>query len=562
MIKKKICFSFLVLGTLLFPTMGLGEDFGHTKDQQVQFSTEIEQKTNTKALLSTLNLEVSIKNRIKLREAQLDKEELETEQTRIQDEIDNLEKHFSEATADFERLATGVDSARFAEKRSDTFSWQEELVSLLKPALRELKTLTINAREKTSLHAEIAHHVDQQPIAKNALKQLQYQIAETDNPDLKHKLESLLPEWRNINEQLDSKLEVLRFELNNIEQRDKPFIDNLQDSTGHFFRNRGLYLACAITAFLLTLFCFSTARKLFQKHVTAFHPKNRSLFARLSDILFKLSGLIVASLSLFVVFYMVGDWTLLSLLVIFTIAILWSFRMMIPKFWMQGEILLNIGSVREGERLMFHGVPWLVRRINMYTSLENPDLDIQLRLPIEKLIGHYSREWTSDEPWFPCRKNDWLILSDGSFGKAISLSHEFVTLLERGGSRKTYQTSDFLNLAPRNLSTNFRVKAVFGISYKHQQQITEQLPQVLLSYLQEQFTVAGHADQLLDLQVSFLQAGASSLDLIVIADFKGTAAPFYKSMHSDIQRYCVEACTKNNWEIPFPQLTIHKSEVN
>jgi hypothetical protein len=259
---------------------------------------------------------------------------------------------------------------------------------------------------------------------------------------------------------------------------------------------------------------------------------------------------------------MVGDWTLLSLLVIFVIAIAWSFRIMIPKFWMQGQLLLNVGSVREGERLMLHGVPWLVKKLNMYISLENPDLKVHLRLPIEKLIGRYSREWASDETWFPCRKNDWVILSDGIFGKAISLSHEFVTLLERGGSRKTYPTSDFLSLAPRNLSTNFRIKEVFGVSYNHQHQVTRELTQVLLRSLQEQFTVEGYADQLLDLQVTFQQAGASSLDLVVIADLKGTAAEFYNRIHRNIQRYCVEACTENNWEIPFPQLTIHKSEVN
>lgn len=195
----------------------------------------------------------------------------------------------------------------------------------------------------------------------------------------------------------------------------------------------------------------------------------------------------------------------------------------------------------------------------MFTILENPDLKIQLRLPIEKLVGLCSRQYTADETWFPCRKNDWVVLSDKSFGKVITLSHEFVTLLERGGSRKTYQTPDFLGLAPRNLSTNFRVKEVFGVSYDLQQQVTDQLTEVLLSSIQQQFALQGDEDQLLDLQVRFNQAGASSLDLVVIADFKGTAAPLYNRMRRNIQYYCMKACTDNNWEIPFPQLTIHKT---
>jgi hypothetical protein len=453
-----------------------------------------------------------------------------------------------------------VDAATFSEKRSDAFSWQDELVSLLKPAIRELKNLTINAREKTSLQADIVHYKRLQPVAEKALENLQNRIDEADDPELKQNLQALLPEWNNINDQLNSKLKVLRLKLESLELKDKPFIEEMQDSTGHFFKNRGLYLVLSLIVFLVTLLLFSLTRKVLQTHVPAFHRENRSLFVRLSDILFRLLGLLVASLSLFIVFYMVEDWTLLSLLVIFFIVLIWTFRLMLPKFWVQGEILLNIGSVREGERLMLHGVPWVVKKINMYTIIENPDLNVQLRLPIEKLVGRCSRCFSPDETWFPCRKNDWVILSDESFGKVVSLSHEFVTLLKRGGVRKTYQTADFLALAPENLSSNFRVSVVFGVSYDLQQQVTGQLTEVLQSSVQQQLALEEYGSSILDVQASFYQAGSSSLDLIVIADFKGDASPLYKKIRSDIQRHCVEACNENNWEIPFPQLTVHRKE--
>ena len=58
--------------------------------------------------------------------------------------------------------------------------------------------------------------------------------------------------------------------------------------------------------------------------------------------------------------------------------------------------------------------------------------------------------------------------------------------------------------------------------------------------------------------VEFAQAAASSLDVVVIADFKGEMAPLYNRLSRSIQRWCVDACTQNNWEIPFPQLTIHR----
>jgi len=58
--------------------------------------------------------------------------------------------------------------------------------------------------------------------------------------------------------------------------------------------------------------------------------------------------------------------------------------------------------------------------------------------------------------------------------------------------------------------------------------------------------------------VEFSEAGASSLDLVVIVDFDGAMAPLYNRMIRAIQRWCVDAATLNNWEIPFPQLTVHK----
>lgn len=550
--------GFILLFLLLFlPGMVFGESTGQPSKWETEKGVVSGQETGTKALLSILELEASIKERIKIREKQLAREKSDNEKKRIEEEIKALQKNYAEATADFERLATGVDPASFSEKRKDTFSWQEELVSLLRPAIRELKNLTINAREKTTLQTDIAHYEAMQPIAKNALENLQKRIDETDNPELKKNLEKLLPDWKNINEQLNSKLEVLHLKLKTIEERDRPFFDTLGDSISHFFKNRGLYLGLALVVFILTLLTFSLVRKLIQKHVPAFRSDNRSLAVRVSEILFRLLGFLVASLTLFVVFYMVEDWTLLSLLVIFFIAVLWTFRVMVPQFWKQGELLLNVGSVREGERLMLHGVPWLVKKINMYTDLENPDLNIKLRLPIDKLIGQVSRDISPGEPWFPCRKNDWVVLSDGSFGKVISLSHEIVILLERGGSRKSYRTGDFLGLAPRNLSTNFRVKEIFGLDYGLQQLVTRKIPEILHDYIQEQFELDGLADYLLDLQVSFNQAGSSSLDLIIIVDFKGTAAPLYNRMRRTVQRYCVEACSANGWNIPFPQLTVH-----
>ena len=70
----------------------------------------------------------------------------------------------------------------------------------------------------------------------------------------------------------------------------------------------------------------------------------------------------------------------------------------------------------------------------------------------------------------------------------------------------------------------------------------------------------GYADALHNLRVEFQQANTSSLDIVVIADFDGKLADLYGRLSRTLQRWCVEACTENGWEIPFTQVTLHQSE--
>jgi len=196
--------------------------------------------------------------------------------------------------------------------------------------------------------------------------------------------------------------------------------------------------------------------------------------------------------------------------------------------------------------------------INLYSELENPSLGVTLRLPIEELMDRTSRVFHKKEPWFPCKRNDWIVLSDGSWGIVTSLSHEMVEIIQRGGAHKTYLTSDFLGLSPLNISRNFRLKTPFGISYDLQTKSTTEILDILKKYIQTQIENEGYGDDLLNLRVEFQQAGASSLDLVVITDFKGEIASLYRRLSRAVQRWCVDACTQNNWEIPYPQLTIHK----
>ncbi len=78
-----------------------------------------------------------------------------------------------------------------------------------------------------------------------------------------------------------------------------------------------------------------------------------------------------------------------------------------------------------------------------------------------------------------------MILSDGTRGCVTSLSHEMVEMVLRGGAKKVYQTSDFLGLSPLNLSVNFRLKIVFGLSYNLQPLATNRILEILEAHIRK-----------------------------------------------------------------------------
>jgi hypothetical protein len=41
----------------------------------------------------------------------------------------------------------------------------------------------------------------------------------------------------------------------------------------------------------------------------------------------------------------------------------------LPSFIREVMLLLNIGAVREGERVVYNGIPWLVKTLNLYQYL-------------------------------------------------------------------------------------------------------------------------------------------------------------------------------------------------
>jgi len=520
---------------------------------------EIETQQNTLEILqSIVKSKTTLKQRMDEKKQAMGKAGSETEKQYLTQELAELDKQLADAVNDFEMIAAGVDIGLFAAKKKERFDWKNELLSLAEPGIMELKRLTVKARHKSKLNDELVNYQALLPVAIKARTRIESLISQAGAPALAGALKDILPEYKGLESQIKNKVDLVRLKLDEIERQETSVIESTQDSVKRFFRTRGLYLFLAILACTgVVLFIKGLYRTLIRL-VPGYKLAYRPFHIRVLELVYRGMTIILTLLAVIAVFYFVEDWVLLSLTIICIMGVVWAAKYTLPMYLDKSKLMLNLGAVREGERMMYQGVPWRVKHINFHTLLENPALGITLRIPITELIGKTSRAFSTSEPWFPCRKNDWVILSDGTRGGVTHLSHETVELVLRGGAKKTYQTADFLAMTPLNLSVNFRLKVPFGIGYGHQQDATVKIPERLSAFIQKNIEKEGYADDLLNLRVEFAEAGASSLDLVVITDFKGSQAPVYNRLKRSIQRWCVDAASQYNWDIPFPQVTIHQ----
>jgi hypothetical protein len=445
----------------------------------------------------------------------------------------------------------------FIKQKDESFSWKDELVALLEPTVKELKQLTARARQKTQLKEEILELDRQATTAGRAVDQLSTLIRESQDPKIKNDLRELLPAGQNMDKRIQGRLELTRLELTKLEDQNG---DASLSPTGYiktFFRERGLYLLVAFLAFGGVLVFCRLLNAMLLRILPGARRDQRPLYIRVLQIIFYVLTAAASVGSFVFVLYLAEDWFLLSLALILLLGIAWAVRQVVPRLWQQSLLMLNLGPVYEGERVIHQGIPWQVEALNVFAKLHNTSLGMTLRVPQDRLIGQVSRPFTRDEPWFPCRRDDWVLIEGKPLAKVVSCTHEQVEVVEMGGRRIVYRTEDFLAATPINLSSGFNISVVFGLSYDLQPVITTEVLAKLETFLQGKMEEHGYMEGCHSLSVDFKTAGASSLDVAVLSTFKGDMVPDYYRLERALNRWCVDCCNENGWDIPFPQLTVH-----
>lgn len=513
-------------------------------------------KNTLETLRNLVTLQANLKRDIESLNKQIEKAQSESQKQALQQELNSQQDDLNATSRNLENISAGVDLSSLRDQAETKFDFQQELFGLLKPAIDEMKDMTARIRKKSDLKEKIVYYQDRLEVVEAALANVTRLQKQATSEQLQSTLTVMATNWEKNRAFMQSELQSAQLQLDELLASEASLADASQSYLKSFFQKRGLYLTEALMAVLIVVLLSRLSYNAMQRHMPGFNKKHRSFRIRLLELIHRITTILLIILGPMIVFYLVEDWVLFSLSILLLLGIAWTLRQALPRYWSQIQLFLNIGAVREGERIQLEGIPWMVEQINVYCSLINPVANINQRVPIDELVDLKSRPSRQEEPWFPCKRDDWVLLNDGMRGKVIGISHELVQMVQRGGTQVTYQTADFLAASPRNLSTNFRLKETIGISYSLQRESTDAIPKTLQAYIQQRAEAEGYGDKLLNLRVEFALANSSSLDITVIADFSGELGDLYNRLRRAIQRWCVDACTENGWEIPFPQMTL------
>ena len=575
----KYSFLYVLFSVFIFLFWGI-EDHAYSQEKPVspKSSDEVKQDSNEielapEEILQLQLLQITKRSVFIRTEIKTLKKSIPTKE--VLDRIEALQGELSKLNKNFETLATHLHEEEIIKNGKTEPGWIDEFQEITKPILQAIREITARPRRIDGLRAKIESlkfKLKRYEDAKKSLEPLSKLDNLSENFSSKKENKELLRSrqiTRGYKESIHILLEKYNPEILNMElQEAERNLANLQEdgtsvlgaigqSVGSFFQNRGRNLLMAFGAFFVIWWTLYIIYNFINDKTRLLSKISRPVRKVLKSIYNIFIFIISAATSLFVL-YILNDWLLLSIILMILFAVGWTSKELIPKMLKELRMIVNLGTVREGERLFWKGVPWLIKELGVYAILLNPRLEGgRFKIPVGELSGEYSRPFVKEEDWFPTQIGDWVVLSDETFGKVISQTPEQV-ILEHLGSKKYYLTPEFLTLKPENISSGYIRVLKFGLDYAVQERVCEELPALFEEGLKTRFIVEPEEgpQRIEKLKVQFDSAESSSLDLLVIIDVNGKYADEYYSIKRQVNKAMVEICNENKLTIPFNQLTI------
>ncbi|WP_221305353.1 coiled-coil domain-containing protein [Prosthecobacter dejongeii] len=495
-------------------------------------------------------------------------ETAETSKKDLQTEIERLEKRRQEVERDFAVMVTGLQSLEdysINPVSQAPLKLQDELGQFLTPIFSDLRELTRKPREVRALQDELSRLDSQKEQAKRALDEVDKLLADikaSKSPDagLRTELNETRKRWQTRLGETESRITVVQHQLKELTLSGANFWSELGKQVQRFVFTRGTNIALALLAFLVVLFGLRAAYYYALKLVPVKKYQRLSFSARLLDVVHEGGSLLLAIVSALLVLYARGDWLLGGLALLAVGGLLMTAKSGIGKHLEELQFLLNLGSVREGERVYVNGVPWRVGAIHMFTQLTNVAIGGPgLRLPLAELSKMVSRPSSLDEPWFPCSKRSWILLNGTTLAQVTDITPDQVELRYGGGLKRSLPISDFVKLDVACLAGGFARSVTVGFDFQHQPQALTEIPEKLKADVRAALLESMREEELLDVVVEFQEAAASSLNFLIVAVVAGSQAAHYLSIPRVLQRAALASATRHGWDIPFPQMVVRQA---
>jgi uncharacterized membrane protein YbaN (DUF454 family) len=465
--------------------------------------------------------------------------EIEAEIRALSDELGSLNRNFSE-------LAAGVDPISIeSDQAQEQLNLTSEVRELLGPLVNELKRATSRPREIDRLRTEISELEEHLGLVQDALARLQNIEDNVVGEDVREALQDERDDWNRRKAAMSTSLQVAQQKLDQRLGESQSITQAVENLFQIFFKSRGRNLLLALVAMIAFLVAirrfraFLAARPMVSNRAESFEGRVLGLISSAFTVI---GAVLVFLISL----YFFGDWVLLILVLLLILGLIWT------------VLILDMGVVREGERVFYNGIPWRVESISFYSILTNPALvGGRIRLPIDDLSHLRSRAHGVGEPWFPTDEGDVILMPDGRPARVEFQSIENVKLRMPGNNTAIVPAAEFAGQAVERLSDGYRVDITFGLDYADQAEITTTMRDTMEREVEAMWRESRWADALQSISVEFENAGASSLDYFVRVDLDGSCALELMAQKRMLARCCVDVCNRHGWVIPFSQLTLH-----
>ncbi len=487
--------------------------------------------------------------------------------TAIKERIEQLQSRLNQARAEFEKYALGgIDLHYIKEKENITdlnYDWQAELLQIVQPVFAEIQRLTQNSRERDTLNRDLALYNEKIAQLQEGLAFLQKAPFDQLTPESQKRLEVIQSNWETFLTDLIREKERTQALLDAM-VTDKSFMQSLKDGLLDFIKGRGLILVVSFSTFILVLYLLTKGMDL----LIARRAKREqgmiqrvNLKGRLLLLAYRIFSVIVSVIAYLIVLHAMGDMVLFGIAILILLALIFAFRNYVPKYFSEIRLFLNLGSARQGERVIYRGLPWRIERITLYSAtLVNPAIDNgRIRLMLPELATLTSRPLLNDEIWFPAKVGDSFILPTGVFGEVKRITPESV-YLNSFNSTIIYPAADFIAGAPTNLSYGYYAVADFGLSYQHFSTPVDEIFTKLKAYIEEFLSHTGMHDQYNSISVEFrrINEGVSLVYTVIVA-MKGSGAGYYFQSGRLLQEACLRCAQKEGWSMPFTNIEMRDS---